>query len=139
MSRREVTQFSAFEFRADFAAPAPEPASRQRPEETAPEEECVSIPVMELAALGAQLQAEASEAARRSQDDALAERLEAAAARLDEALHLLAELAASLDLAARMGQVPAALVDPAEKAARALCDGQGDLFAACKQLTPSDD
>ena len=139
MSRREVSQFRAFEFRADFAIPAPEPASSEPPEETAPEADCVSIPVMELAALGAQLQAEAGEAARRSQDEALAERLEAAAGRLNEALRLMADLAASLDLAARMGQVPAAMVTPAENAARALCDGQGDLFAACKQLAPSDD
>ena len=139
MSRREVSQFRAFEFRADFAIPAPEPASSQPPEETAPEADCVSIPVMELAALGAQIQAEAGEAARRSQDEALAERLEAAAGRLNEALRLMADLAASLDLAARMGQVPAAMVTPAENAARALCDGQGDLFAACKQLAPSDD
>ena len=136
MSRRQITQFRAFDFQSDFSAPGKAPV--ETPMQTAAsslEEDTVSLPVMEIAALGAQLQAQATEAACAPIDDALAKRIESAAERLSAAMEQLSELAVALDLAARMGQVPPTLAPVAERAARSLADGQGDLFAACKSLT----
>ena len=135
MSRRQIKQFKAFSFQSDFTAPEAENASPPISEQQSEaEEERVSVPIMEIAALSAQLQADAAKTARAAIDAALLERLELSAAKLATASEHLLELATSLDLAARMGQVPPALVPVAERAAKSLVDGQGDLFAACKSL-----
>lgn len=135
MRRRQISHFRAFAFQADFSSPAgaapSAPPADQRPEA---DDERVSLPIMEIAALGAQLQAQAAEVARAPVEAALAERLEQAASKLAAATDQLSELAIALDLAARMSQVPPALAPLAERAAKTLADGQGDLFAACQSL-----
>ncbi|MEM9738827.1 MAG: hypothetical protein AAF829_03095 [Pseudomonadota bacterium] len=134
MSRRQINQFSAFEFQADFSAPKTVSQSTNPPTPTEADE-TVTLPVMEIAALGAKLQADAAEAARGPVDAALVERLEQATDQLSAALAHLTELSVALDLAARMGQIPPSLAPIADQAAKSLADGQGDLFAACKALT----
>ena len=137
MSVRKIDRFQAFQFQPDFSPPAETatPAAEPTPAAVPSSDDVISVPVMELAALGAQIQAEAAAVARAPIDEALAARLEQAAEKLTDAVTDLSELASALDLAARMGQVPPALVPLAETAAQRLVDGQGDLFAACKALS----
>lgn len=135
MTRRPISQFKAFAFQSDFSSPdGGSETLAPRPELADADDERVSLPIMEIAALGAQLQAQAAEVARAPVEAALLERLEKSATKLTEAMEHLTELAIALDLAARMGQVPPALAPVAERAAKSLADGQGDLFAACQSL-----
>ena len=127
MSRRKIQSFRPFEFQADFSPPPR--ASAPRPDDSE-----LPVPMAQMAALGAQLQAEAMESARATLDAAALERLEAAIEQLGAAAHELNRLAEHLDAAGQAGLIgpgPAAL---AERAAKHICDGQGDLFATCKAL-----
>lgn len=126
MSRRRIDSFKPFAFQADFA---PQPAPAPRADDTE-----LPASLAQMAALGAQLQADAMKAARAPVDAAVLERLEAAIEQLGAAAHELNRLAEHLDAAGQAGLIgpgPAAL---AERAAKHICDGQGDLFASCKAL-----
>ena len=127
MSRRKIENFRPFDFQADFSP---------QPVEKPPLKDDTELPasLAQMAALGAQLQAEAMESARATLDAGVLEQLEAAIDRLNTAASELNRLAEYLDAAGKAGLIgpgPAAL---AERAAKHICDGQGDLFATCKAL-----
>lgn len=126
MSRRTVTEFRPFSFEADFAPPR----------NNAPEKDAglVSMPLAELAALGAQLRAEADAAARAPLDAAAVRQLEAAMGRLERAMDRMGQLADQLERACILNGLPLEIRELARAAARDLHDGQGDLFAACQSL-----
>lgn len=127
MSRRKIESFRPFDFQADFSPQPAEPA-RVKDESELP------ASLAQMAALGAQLQAEAMASARATLDAGVLEQLEAAIDRLTAAASELNRLAELLDAAGQAGVIgpgPAAL---AERAAKQICDGQGDLFATCKAL-----
>jgi len=126
MTRRRIDTLQPFAFQADFQVPAP-PVEADAPSQGA-------LPLAELAAIGAQLQAEAAEAARAPLDAALVDRLESAIARLGEASALMGDLAAALDHARGAAGLPHGASEAARRSAQALCDGQGDLFAVCQAL-----
>lgn len=126
--QRAVKAINPFEFRADFA-PSVEPVV-QAPE--GPDR--ISLTGEELAALLAQARQEAlAEAARQARTDDLGQ-LRSFGAELAQVL---------ADLVALTGHIEAAQYDSATEgraralidgAARRIIDGQGELFAVCKDL-----
>ncbi|MEO0466309.1 MAG: hypothetical protein AAF216_07180 [Pseudomonadota bacterium] len=125
MTKRRISDTRPFTFQADFSSPAGEdPRDNKRAEDTA----------SELAALGAKLQADAISKVRDPLDGLAAERLDHAIARLGDALDAFSTLADRLDDLARQQYVPGNLAAPARSAAKAISDGQGDLFALCQSL-----
>lgn len=125
MSTRRIETLKPFAFQADFGA---------QPTPQAPRPDTVDVPIADLAAMGAQLQAEARDAARAPLDAAAAERLEAAIARLSGALDVLSELTQQLHGLGEAGALPDGAAHLARLAAQRICDGQGDLFAACQSF-----
>ena len=123
MSRRRVEKLKPFAFSADFSAG---PADSLR----GPGGDTVEIAPQELAALGARLYADAAANAQQRLDAEAGRRLEDAVARMEAAVAALHELTGALDRLGRAGELPANLSALSEQAARALIDGQGDLFAA---------
>lgn len=124
MSRRAVSQFRPFSFEADFTAPKAEE----------PQAGLISMPLADLAALGAQLRAEADAAARAPLDAAAVKQLGDAMDRLETALFSMGQLADHLERACLSHGLPMDIRDMARRAAQDLQDGQGDLFAACQSL-----
>lgn len=130
MSTRRIETFKPFAFQSDFGV---------QPTPPEPRPDSVEVPIAELAAMGAQLQADAMEAARAPLDAAAAERLEAAITRLTGALETLSQLSEQLHALGEAGALPPGVAHLATLAAQRICDGQGDLFAACQSLATKTD
>ncbi|MCI4644025.1 MAG: hypothetical protein MRY64_04505 [Hyphomonadaceae bacterium] len=127
MTRRRVESFKPFAFQADFA---PQPVGDLAP----CDESELPASLSQMAALGAQLQAEAMASARATLDAAVIEKLEAAIVQISAAAGELNRLAEHLDAAGQAGLIGPGAAALAERAAKHICDGQGDLFATCKAL-----
>ena len=126
MTRRRVSSYRPFTFQADFSPPVAEPKGKA--------EDSARLSAAEFATLGAKLQAEAISKARDPLDALAAERLDHAIARLGDALEAFSELADTLDTIAHETGAAQGLARPARRAAQAIRDGQGDLFAVCQSL-----
>lgn len=127
MTKRRLKTYKPFAFQADFSSPDVDPPRREAAD-------AARLSAAELAALGAKLQAEAISAARDPLDGLAAERLDHAIARLGDALDAFTELADTLDGLASKSLVPGEIAAPARRAAQAVKDGQGELFAVCQSL-----
>lgn len=122
MTRRAIKDFKPFDFRSDFALP----------EKSA--DDALSVSAADLAALLAEARAEGAAAMAATQSapepDPSLDRADAAAAKLNDALADLVELARHLE--AEAGERP--LNEDARRlinlAAARIIDGQGDLFGA---------
>jgi len=125
MTERRVKAVQPFAFQADFSAPKAEPR---------PEPDAGRLSAAELAQLGARLQADAISNAQDPLDALAAERLDHAIARLGDALTAFSDLADQLDRLAHQSVVPGELAGTARRAAMAIHDGQGDLFAVCQSM-----
>lgn len=125
MTRRHVKSLQPFAFRPDFA---PQPAAS----EAVAVDDTVRLSRADYTALVRDVTTREAEAARAPLEAEALARLEAALLRMEHATCAFSDLAAALARLAEDGRLPADLAERAERAARDLRDGQGDLFAACK-------
>ena len=118
MTRRAIKNYSPFAFRSDFAAPT--------------EDDKAKVPVSadELAHLLAEARNQGMATANADHDTELADRMQSATTRLNQALADLVALAGHLEASNQ----DAAVSDTTRKlinlAAQNIIDGQGDLFHA---------
>ena len=119
MSRSAIQSLAPFEFRSDFAAPAPAP---QTPDDR------ITISVGELAAL---LDDTRESTARLLRDDQVrqqAEAMQASSEALRSVLLKIVELANALEKASISEPLRSDAKDRIRKIAAELIDGQGNLF-----------
>ena len=118
MSRRAVKNYSPFAFRSDFS--------------TSPEDDSTKVPVSadELAHLLAEARNQGIKTANADHDTELADRMQSATTRLNQALVDLVALAGHLEASNQDEALSDATRKLINLAAQTIIDGQGDLFSA---------